>query len=158
MNIIEKLPKYLLWCLLLVGIVIAATFFGMGSEGTLEVAGDYLDIPKGTGIFMAWNYILVAIALVATLCAACASFVGTFKADTKKAVKSLCVIVAFVLLFVVCWALGSSEEIEILGYDGTDNVGFWPKLADMMMFAVYALVAGTVGAIIWGAVYTRIKK
>lgn len=158
MNIIEKLPKYLLWVLLLVGVCVAAAFFGMGSEGSLEVAGDYLDIPKGTNLFIGWNYALVAIALCATLCAALASFVGSFKADSKKAIKSLCVIVAFVLLFVLCWFLGSGDKVEILGYEGTDNQGFWAQLADMMMYAVYFLVGGTICAIIWGAIYSRIKK
>lgn len=158
MNIIEKLPKFLLWALLLLGIVVACFFFLGGSDGSLEVAGDYLDIPKGTGLFMAWNYILVGIALCATLCAALASFARSFKADSKKAVRSLCVMVAFVLLFVVCWMLGSGEKIEILGYEGTDNEGFWANLADMMMFVCYTLVAGTILAIAGGALYTRLKK
>ena len=40
----------------------------------------------------------------------------------------------------------------------TDNEGFWAQLSDMMIYAVYALFVGVIGCIIWGAIYTRVKK
>ena len=50
------------------------------------------------------------------------------------------------------------EKLDIIGYEGTDNQGFWAQLSDMMIYACYALVAGVVGCIVWGAIYTRVKK
>lgn len=155
----ELISKISLWVLLLIGIVISAlVFLGGNADEGLEVAGDILDIPVFTDLFLGWNYALAGIAVLVTLAFVLAGFVAMFKKDKVAAIKSLCVVVAFVLLFVVCWFLGSSEKIEIIGYDGTDNQGFWAQLADMMMFASYALVAGVVACIAWGAVYTRIKK
>ena len=42
----KLLPKITLWSLLALGIVVIAMFFLGGSNGTLEVAGDYLNIPR----------------------------------------------------------------------------------------------------------------
>ena len=80
------------------------------------------------------------------------------KADKKKAMFSLCVLIAFVLLFVICWFLGSPEKIQIIGYEGTDNQGFWAQLSDMMMYASYALVCGVIIAIIYGAIRSLTLK
>lgn len=148
-----------LWALLLIGVIVAAVFFTMGNEAEgYEVAGDILSVPKATGIFMAWNYILFGAAILATLVFVVMGFINSYKQDAKKATMTLCVLVAFVLLFVVCWFLGSGEKIEIIGYDGTDNMGFWANLADMMMYATYALVCGTICALIWGVCYSKLKK
>ena len=56
----KLIPKVTLWVLMLVGIVASVMFFVGGSEGSLEVAGDFLDIPKFTDILLYWNYVLVA--------------------------------------------------------------------------------------------------
>lgn len=155
----KKFANICLWVLLLIGAAIVAVFFGMGDEAEgYEVAGDILAVPKATGLFMAWNYILGGISLLATFVFVVMGFLGQFKVDPKKATTTLCVLVAFALLFVVCWALGSGEKIEIIGYDGTDNEGVWANLADMMMYVTYTLVFGTIAALIWGVCYTKLKK
>ncbi|MCM1034971.1 MAG: hypothetical protein NC038_00215 [Paludibacter sp.] len=129
-----------------------------GSEGTLEVAGDMLDIPNYTNPLIYFCYTLLGLAIVATLYAVIAGFVGTCQSDKKSALKSLGILVAFVAVLVVCWFLGSPEEVQILGYEGTENVGGWAQFTDAVMYATYILVAGTVLAIIWGAIYSRVKK
>ena len=45
-------PKVTLWVLMIVGIIATAMFFFGGSEGSLEVAGDFLDIPKFTNVLL----------------------------------------------------------------------------------------------------------
>jgi len=98
------------------------------------------------------------LAVLATLVFVIIGFCRMFQADKKKALFMLGVVVAFVLLFVICWALGSPEKINIIGYEGTDNQGFWAQLADMMMYASYALVCGTIIAIIYGWVHSLMLK
>ena len=85
-------------------------------------------------------------------------FIETFKVDKKKALTSLGVIVAAVLLCVLCWFLGSPDKIEIVGYEGTDNVGNMARMSDAIMYLVYILVGATVAALIWGVIYTKTKK
>jgi FtsH-binding integral membrane protein len=155
-NLISKVT---LWTLMLFGIFATAIFFLGGNEAEgYEVAGDILNVPVFTNLFLGTNYAYFFLAVLATLCFVCLGFVSMFKQDSKKAMFSLGVVVAFVLLFVVCWFIGSPDKLDIIGYEGTDNQGFWAQLSDMMMYVCYALVCGVICSIVWGAVYTRIKK
>ena len=151
-------PKVTVWVLMLVGILAAVMFFVGGSEGSLEVAGDFLDIPKFTDLLLYWNYVLVALVIIATFGFVIAKLVETFKVDAKKGLVSVGVVLGAIALCAVCWFLGSPEKIEILGYEGTDNVGPMAQMTDAIMYLVYILVAATVAALVWGVVYTKVKK
>ena len=122
------------------------------------MAGDILNVPVFTNLFLYWNYILLAIAILVTLVAVCASFVLKFKMNKKSALATLGVVCGFVLVVVVCWFLGSPEQVHIIGYEGTDNVGAMAQMTDAIMYLTYILLAGVLITICWGAVYTRIKK
>ena len=151
-------PKVTLWVLMVVGIVATALFFLGGSEGSLEVAGDFLDIPKFTNVLLYWIYALVVLVILVTFGFVIAKLVETFKVDPKRGLTSVLVVLAAVALCVICWVLGSPEKIEILGYEGTDNVGNMARMSDAIMYLVYILTASTVAALVWGVIYTRVKK
>ncbi len=151
-------PKVTLWVLMVVGIIATAMFFLGGSEGSLEVAGDFLDIPKFTNVLLYWIYALVVLVILATFGFVIAKLVETFKVDPKRGLTSVLVVLAAVALCALCWFLGSPEKIEILGYEGTDNVGNMARMSDAIMYLVYILTASTVAALVWGVVYTKIKK
>ena len=151
-------PKVTLWVLMLVGIVATALFFLGGSEGSLEVAGDFLDIPKFTNVLLYWIYALVVLVILATFGFVLAKLVETFKVDPKRGLTSVLVVLGAVALCALCWFLGSPEKVEILGYEGTDNVGNMARLSDAMMYLVYILTASTVAALVWGVIYTKVKK
>ena len=152
------IPKITLWTLLALGIVFVAMFFLGGSNGSLEVAGDFLDIPRFTDAFLIWNYILLAIALLVTLCVVVVKFIKSWKTDRIKGIKMLSMLCGFILIAVICWFLGSPEKIDIIGYEGTDNQGFWAQLSDAVIYACYLLVAGTLITMIWGVIYTKNLK
>ena len=151
-------PKITLWVLMLVGIVATALFFLGGSEGSLEVAGDILDIPKFTNVLLYWIYALVVLVILTTFGFVLAKLVETFKVDPKAGVRSILVVLAAVGLCALCWFLGSPEKMEIIGYEGTDNVGNMARLSDAMMYLVYILTASTIAALVWGVIYTKVKK
>ena len=151
-------PKVTLWVLMLVGIVATALFFLGGSEGSLEVAGDFLDIPKFTNALLFWIYALVVLVILVTFGFVIAKLVETFKVDPKKGLVSVGVVLGAVALCALCWVLGSPEKIEILGYEGTDNVGNMARMSDAIMYLVYILTASTVAALVWGVIYTKVKK
>lgn len=158
-NKLFLIPKISLWALLAIGIVaIAAVFLGGNEEIGYIVAGDELAVPNFTDFFLGVNYSFFCLAVLATLFFVCLGFAANFKKDKKKSLLTLGVLVAIVALFCVCWFLGSPEKIDIIGYEGADNEGFWAQLSDMMMYVTYTLFAGTLIAIVWGAIYTRIKK
>lgn len=154
----KLIPKITLWTLLALGIAVIAAFFLGGSQGTLEVAGDFLNIPKFTDLFLTWIYILLGLAVLITLCVMVVKLGSDFKYNPKRAIRSLCVVAGAVVLCVVCWMLGSPEEIKIIGYEGTDNVGFWAQMADAVMYLCYILFAATIITMIWGAIVTRTRK
>lgn len=151
-------PKVTLWVLMLVGIVATALFFLGGSEGSLEVAGDFLDIPKFTNVLLYWIYALVVLVILATFGFVLAKLVETFKVDPKRGLTSVLVVLGAVALCALCWFLGSPEKVEILGYEGTDNVGNMARMSDAIMYLVYILTASTVAALVWGVIYTKVKK
>lgn len=154
----KLVPKVTLWVLMLVGIIATAMFFFGGSEGSLEVAGDFLDIPKFTNVLLYWIYALVVLVILVTFGFVIAKLVETFKVDPKRGLVSVGVVLGAVALCALCWFLGSPEEVEILGYEGTDNVGAMARMSDAIMYLVYILTASTVVALIWGVIYTRVKK
>ncbi|MBR1878668.1 MAG: hypothetical protein IJ814_06675 [Paludibacteraceae bacterium] len=154
----KLIPKITLWTLMALGIVAIAMFYLGGSAGSLEVAGDFLDIPKFTDLFLVWNYILLGIVVLITLCVVVAEFCQNWKNDRKKAITSLCIVLGFVVLACVCWFLGSPEKIDIIGYEGSDNVGFWAQMSDAVIYACYILLGGTLVTMIWGYIHTRKLK
>ena len=154
----KLVPKVTLWVLMLVGIIATAMFFFGGSEGSLEVAGDFLDIPKFSDVFLYWIYALVVLVILTTFGFVLAKLVETFKVDPKAGIRSILVVLVAVGLCALCWFLGSPEKMEIIGYEGTDNVGNMARLSDAMMYLVYILTASTVVALVWGVIYTKVKK
>ena len=154
----KLVPKVTLWVLMLVGIIATAMFFFGGSEGSLEVAGDFLDIPKFTNVLLYWIYALVVLVILVTFGFVLAKLVETFKVDPKRGLVSVGVVLGAVALCALCWFLGSPEEVEILGYEGTDNVGAMARMSDAIMYLVYILTASTVAALVWGVIYTKVKK
>jgi hypothetical protein len=143
---------------MVVGIIATALFFLGGSEGSLEVAGDFLDIPKFTNVLLYWIYALVVLVILVTFGFVIAKLVETFKVDPKRGLVSVGVVLGAVALCALCWFLGSPEKIEILGYEGTDNVGNMARMSDAIMYLVYILTASTVVALVWGVIYTKVKK
>ena len=154
----KLIPKITLWTLLALGIAVIAAFFLGGSSGTLEVAGDFLNVPKFTDLFLTWIYILVGLAVLVTLCVVLVKLGSDFKYNPKRAIRSLCVAACAVVLCLICWFAGSPEELHIIGYEGTDNVGFWAQMADAVMYLVYILFAATILTVIAGAIITRTRK
>lgn len=155
----KLIPKIALWSLAALGVIFALLFFlGGNSSETHEVAGKTLPIPRFSDAFLVWIYIIMIVGVAITLFAAGASFMNQWKYNRRRAYMTIGVICGLILLFVICWFLGSGEEVKIAGYDGDENVGFWAQLSDMVIYACYFLAAATIGAVIWGIVHTKRLK
>ena len=154
----KSLPKITLLVLLALGIVFTVLFYLPLSEGTLEVAGDFLNIPRFTDAFLIWVYILLAIVVLVTLAVVVVDFCNNWKTNRRKAYMTLGAVGGFILLALVCWFSGSPEKIDIIGYEGTDNQGAWAQLADAVIYACYFLIIATLGTIIWGYIHTKKLK
>ncbi|MBQ7449611.1 MAG: hypothetical protein IJ756_03105 [Paludibacteraceae bacterium] len=154
------ISKITLWCLMAVGIIVSVMFFFVGGyeAETMEVAGDVLQTPANTNAFLVWGYILFAATIVATLYGVCVGLIQGFKKDPKKTTRGLLFAGVFFIILIVCWVLGSPAEVRILGYEGDGNVGVWAQMSDAVLYAIYVLLCAFIAVVIWGAVYTRLRK
>ncbi len=143
---------------MVLGIIATIMFFAGGSNGSLEVAGDFLDIPRFTDLFLIWSYILLGIVILVTLGVVITEFVKNCKYDKRKAIRTSIVVVGFIALVFVCWFLGSPEKVDIIGYEGTDNVGAMAQMSDAIIYLCYILFAATICTLIWGVIYTKRLK
>ena len=154
---IENLPKYTLWALFAISLVVSGIFIFGGSMEIEGNAGEMLSTFVHTDLFLNWTYILFALSVVITLFAAISSFITTFRKNLKKGIGTIVVLVVFALVFVVSWFLGSPEELTIVGYEGTDNVGFWAQYSDMCLWATIIFSAATILALVGSILYSKIK-
>ena len=154
----KLIPMVTVLLLILVGLATLALFFFGGTNGTHEVAGDVLDVPKYTDYLLYWNYVLVGLVILVTFGFVIWKLVQTFMVDYKRGLVSVGVVVGAVALCILCWQLGSPDKIEILGYEGTDNVGTMARLTDAIMYLTYILTATTAIALLGGFIYTKVKK
>ena len=154
---IENLPKYTLWVLFAISLVVSGIFIFGGSMEIEGNAGEMLSTFVHTDLFLNWTYILFALSVVITLFAAISSFITTFRKNPKKGIGTIVVLVVFALVFVVSWFLGSPEELTIVGYEGTDNVGFWAQYSDMCLWATIIFSVATILALVGSILYSKIK-
>ncbi len=154
----KLIPKVVLLSLLAIGVAVSILFYAGGSEGTLEVAGDFLNIPLFTNLFLVWNYILLALVFCITIGVVIWEFVKLYKVDRPAALRRLAVVAGFVCLILVCWFLGSPAEVKIIGYEGSDNVGTMARLSDACLYLTYILTCATLVALVWGVIHTKRMK
>lgn len=158
MKLIETVSRIILLILLALCVIVGVMFYVGGSNGTLDVAGDLLSIPRYTDIFLYLNYALVGLACLITLAILVINFGYRLKYNPKGALKSLIPVVLFILVFVVSWYAGSPEKLEIIGYEGTENVGFWAQCTDMFLYVSYILLGVTILTLFGMAIYTKVRK
>lgn len=154
----KLIPKISLWVLMAISVVFTIMFFAGGTNGSLEVAGDFLDIPRFTDLLLDWTYVLVGLVCLITLGVVVWEFAKNCKYDRKKALSTLAVVLGFAILIVVCWFLGSPDKIDIIGYEGTENVGAMAQMTDAILYLTYILFAATVVTLVWGVIYTKHLK
>lgn len=155
-KLLEKLPNIAMLALFAVSVVIAVLFW-IGPSYEVVINGNPWDEPKFTNALVYWVYILCGLAVVITLCAAAIGFVKTFVASPKKGLVSLGVLLLFAAVFIVAWLMGSGETLNIIGYEGTDNQGFWARYSDMCCYTAYVLLAATICSIVVTYIYSKVK-
>ena len=156
-KLIGNISKFTILVLGIISVILVALIYFGGDAESLIVGEDSLTVPKFTDTLIYWCYILIALTIFITLGFSLYGFIKKLIESPKDGVKSLAVIAIFVILFVVAWMIGSPEKISIIGYEGTDNVGFWAQFTDMIIYATYALFIAIIGTIAGAGIYTKLK-
>lgn len=98
-----------------------------------------------TGTVITWAVVIFAIALVGAL----ASYIVGAIVDTSNLLKSAIVIAGAAVLLFVCWSLADGTPLPLVGYEGSENVPTWLKIADTGMFLGYlSLIGGAVSMVV----------
>ena len=84
-------------------------------------------------------------------------FISNLIINPKGGIKTIVTLVAFAILIIVAWNLGSPEKLPIIGYEGTENEGFWAQFTDMVIYVCYTLFVLVFLAIIGNRLYTKFK-
>lgn len=152
------LSRLSMYVLLALSVIISVLFFVGGSDNSVEVGGDTIEVPNYTDALLYWCYILCVLTIVVALIGLVGQFVRGFKNDSKSALKSFAGVGALALIIILSFATGSADKIELLGYDGNENFGFWAQFSDMCINSCIVLVVLAFLAIVCTSVYNKLRK
>ncbi len=155
-NLSSKISYYVLYVLFIVTIIILALFFfGGDAQGSAVLAGVDPEMwqPAHSDALLYWTYALFIISAVLAI----VSFVHFMICNPKASMGSLYVLVGSIILLIITWFCGSPAKLEILGYEGTDNVGTWAQISDMFIYALYVLVVVAILCAILGAIKKKLS-
>lgn len=148
---------YVLYVLFAITIVVLGLFyFGGQAEVPIVESVDTISQPAYTDTLLYQMYAMIAFAVIVTIIAFVKQFASAFKDNPVNAMKSLSGGVLLALVLVISWAIGSTEVLNIPGYDGTDNVPFWLKLTDMYIYSIYFLLIVAIVAILASSIRKRL--
>lgn len=155
----SKISAIFLWALTLGMIAVLAIFFLGGSSEMPELnLAPELWKPAYTDLLLYWCYLVMIVSLVATFGFTIIHFTKELKDRPTETFKSLSGLIAIVAVFFVCWTLGSGETLTIPGYEGKENVYFWLKWSDMLIYSCYILLACGIGSVVLFGALKAVKK
>ena len=155
---IQNASGAVLWVLLGVTAVVLALFF-LGGEtppGERLVADLTKDEPLHTDALLVWMYVLLGVAVAATLGTMAHRFLRRWAASPREALRPLAGAGLLTLVLGMAWLCGSDRPLDMPGYDGGGNTPFWLRLADMFLYTVYVLLGVAVVVVIGFAVRKRV--
>lgn len=151
---IRKVSSWVFIVTILISLVVFGIYYGGGNiDPTAETPE-----PVYTDVLLYWLYTMFAIVVGITLFFAVLQIARLLKADPKAGFLSLGAIVLLIGLLFVTRALGSDVPLVIPGYEGAENVPFWLKTTDMLLFSIYFMIIINVGFIVWGNVRRALGK
>lgn len=145
-----KVSYYVLYAIF-AAIVVVLLLFYLGGEMSTPLVAQMAN-PAYTDALLYLMYGLVGFAILATVIAFIAQFVSSLKDNPKRALKSLIGLILVVALLVVTYSIGDPTPLNIIGYDGTQNVPFWLKITDMFLYSLYTLLGLAVVAMIGSSI------
>ncbi|MDR1646290.1 MAG: hypothetical protein LBS05_10840 [Tannerellaceae bacterium] len=156
---VTKIRKFSSWVLVLCTVILLAIvglfFFGGNNE---PYNGQWN--PKYTDLLLYWTYALLVITVVAIVFFVVVQFAGNFKANPKKALFGLGIIVLFAILFLGTYSIGDGTPMPALAKPETEdyNTSGWLKVTDMFFYSIYIMAALTILGVIVGSVKRVIEK
>ncbi len=157
---ISRISRWTLYAMSVVTVVLIGLFFLAGNvqpeQQYAELVG--LTEPVFTDALLYWVYVLLGVTLLAVFVFSIFGFINNLRHNRKKAINSLITLVVFAILLVIAYTIGDGTPLNILGYEGPDNVRGMLKLTDMWLYSIYILMALTILAMLFSPLIKRIGK
>lgn len=155
---IHKTSKMVLYAIIGITVLILAVFFFGGEVQVEERVVPTISEPRYTDLLMYWVYALLAISVLVLIAFAVSDFISSWKSRPKSAFRSLLVVLAFVAMLIITFAMGSGTPLNIVGYTGVGNVPIFLKITDMWLYSIYLMVAVNVLALLFSSLLKSGKK
>jgi uncharacterized membrane protein YhaH (DUF805 family) len=133
-----KVSYYIFYVLIALILVVLGMFFGVGYNNPM---GEY-NAPEHTETLIFLMYALFAICVLVTILGGLAQFFAGLKDDPKATMKSLLALILFAAVLVGAYVMGSEEPLTMASGEVFTDVTML-KLSDMMLYAIYLLLAVT---------------
>lgn len=157
-KLLSRISNIVALVLLAVSVVIVlAMYVGPNADTITNAGGDVMNVPAATDTLIYWCYALLIATVVAAVGFAAYKFISNLIINPKGGIKTIVTLAVFALLIIVAWNLGSPEKLPIIGYEGTENEGFWAQFTDMVIYVCYTLFVLVFLAIIGNRLYTKFK-
>lgn len=151
-----KISYYVLYAMFAAILVVLGLFFlGGDAQGNAVLTGVDPEMwqPAHTDALLYLNYALFALAAISSV----VSFVYFLVCNPKASMGSLYVLAGSIIVLAISWCMGSPEKLDIISYEGTDNVGFWAQATDMFIYSLYALLSIAIVCMLLGGVKKRLS-
>ena len=157
---ISRISRWTLYAMSVVTVVLIALFF---LAGNVQPEHQYAELvgltePNFTDVLLYWVYTLLGITILAVFVFTIFGFVNNLRYNRKKAINSLVTLLIFAVLLIIAYSIGDGTPLNILGYEGPDNVKGMLKLTDMWLYTIYILMALTILAMLFSPLIKRIGK
>jgi hypothetical protein len=151
---IRKTSSWIFTGVTLINITILLVYYLGGSvDSTAEVP-----VPVNVDYLLYWLYTLLGATVGLSIFFAGLQMAKLLKEDTKSGLISLGAVAALVGMMFLYFTIGDPTPLPLIGYEGSENVPFWLKMADMWLYAIYTLLALIIACIAWGNIKKVLDK
>lgn len=140
MTKLSKILNIVLYLILAVTLVFAALFYFGG-----EIEGETYPTPAYTESFLNWAKLLVFLTAGITLLAEVFNLIT----HPKNAVRTLISMGLLLVIVLISYGLADTTPLQIIGYQGADNVPSMLAMAGTMLYGMYILFGVAVLAILY---------
>ncbi|MFC2087809.1 hypothetical protein ACFLSA_06590 [Bacteroidota bacterium] len=147
----SKIILIVLYILMGISAVLILLFYAGGI--TPETQGSVYEEPVYTELILKWAYILFGIGAVGAIGF---PIVGMIT-QPKGAIKAFISIGILAVLVLIAYSLASDELLDLINYDGPDNIPGRLKYAGTMLNTAFILAAAAVLSIVYSEIVNLFK-
>jgi len=144
---LNTIGQYFYYLLLAVSVVLVVLFYlNSGKANQLDSTTKQIaDVGPILDYLFNWTYLLVALAVVLAIGLPIVNMVS----NPKKGLKTLISFVIVAVVLIVAYQFSNGTPMNIVGYEGNDNIPSRLKLVDTAMFTMYAMIVLAVITVIY---------